>query len=312
MDYTSGMHFCLIYFSYQHFLFFSLYIRKDPFYYSQYPHLFSIFIYIHIVGVVLENRRRTNFLQFNDLTEQKRLVEELNHQKNKVISILSHDVATPLNSLSAILYLQARGDMDETELKPYLQKLREEFDNVSFLLHSLVRWSRSQMQGFVLDKTTVDLVELLERKIKLFQLQLLDKDLDLKLEAEGPTYIKADEEMIRIALRNLISNAIKFARNGSSIQLEVSKRDEHKVKVIVANQGDPIPSDLKEKLFTYQMPSTLDTRGERGTGLGLAMTAFFVRLNGGEVYLAPTTNEEDGVTSFCLELPQGVDYSITA
>ena len=285
------------------FLLYAQYINKIPFYYSQYPHLFSIFIYIHIAGVVLESRRRNNFLQFNDLAEQKVLVEELNQQKNKVISILSHDIAAPMNSLSTILYLQSRGKITEQNLKTTLKELSDEFNNVSFLLHSLVRWSRSQMKEFVLDKTTVSMLDLLENKIKLFHLQLIDKDLELKVNVDQSAFVKVDEDMIRIALRNLISNAIKFAKNGTKIQLEVSKNTSNRVQVLVTNYGNPIPPDLKEKLFTYQMPSTSDTKGEKGAGLGLAISAYFVKLNGGDIYLATS---EEGSTVFCMELPEEV------
>lgn len=283
------------------FILYSQFIHRDAFYFSQYPHLISIFLYIHIAGVVLESRRRNNFIQFNDLSEQKKLVEELNQQKNKVISILSHDVAAPMNSLSKILFLHSKGDIHEKDLKYILKELNNELNNVSFLLQSLVRWSRSQMQGFVLDKTTVNILDLLENKIKLFHLQLLDKDLELKINVDQTAKVKVDEDMIRIALRNLISNAIKFAKNGTKIQLEVTKSKNNTVSVVVTNQGNPIPDHLKEKLFTYQMPASADTKGDRGAGLGLAMTAFFVRLNGGNIYLA---SSEDSVTSFCIELPQ--------
>lgn len=310
---ASGLHFryalLLNVFCFLSFIFYSQVVKKDPFYYSQYPHLFSIFFYIHIVGIVLEGRRRKNFLQFNDLMEQKRLVEDLNQQKNRIISILSHDVAAPMNSLSALLYLQSRGKIDEPALRTYLPKLTEQFNNVSILLFGLVRWSKSQMEGFVLDKTTINLPDIAKKKMKLFHLQLMDKGLELKLIADRPLHIKADEEMLRIALRNLISNAIKFARNGTSIQVRIFKNEDNKVIFSVTNYGDPIPADHINKLFTYQMPTALDSKGEKGTGLGLAMTAFFVRLNGGDIYLAPS---EDGTTTFCIEMPEAFDQVVPA
>jgi len=248
-------------------------------------------------------------MQFNDLMEQKRLVDDLNQQKNKIISILSHDVAAPMNSLSTLLYLQSSGNITEPELKTYLPKLSEQFNNVSVLLYSLVRWSKSQMEGFVLHKTNINMVDILEKEVKLFHMQLLDKGLELKLIKVQPAHIQADEEMIRIALRNLISNAIKFSRSGTSIILKVSKKDKNRVLISVTNQGDPIPPNLADKLFTYHMPSNGDSKGEKGTGLGLAMTAFFVRLNGGEIYLAPA---EEGATTFCIEMPQTVDQAVPA
>jgi signal transduction histidine kinase len=308
---ASGLHFryalFLNIFCFSVFLFFSQVIKREPFYFSQYPHLFSIFLYIHIVGIVLESRRRRNFLQFTDLEEQKRLVEDLNQQKNKIISILSHDVAAPMNTLSTLLYLQSKESINSNKLASFLPKLSEQFNNVSVLLFSLVRWSRSQMEGFVLDTTYTNLVDLIEKDIKTFHLQLLDKGLEMKLVAPYPMYVMVDEEMIRIAVRNIISNAIKFSRNGTSIQLKIWKNDQNKILFCVTNHGQPVPAEVINKLFTFQMTSTVDSKGEKGTGLGLAMTSFFVKLNGGTIYLSPS---EEGTTTFCIELPEASGQSV--
>jgi signal transduction histidine kinase len=305
---ASGLHvryaLLLNIFCFATFIFYSQIIKREPFYYTQYPHLISIFFYIHIVGIVLESRRRKNFLQFNDLMDQKRLVEDLNQQKNKIISILSHDVAAPMNTLSTLLYLQAKDNLSESKFKSYLPKLSEQFNNVSVLLFSLVRWSRSQMEGFVLDRTTINMVEVADKEVKFFHLQLLDKGLEMKFTAPQSLFVKADEEMIRIVLRNLLSNAIKFAPGGTTVQLRISRNDQNKVLVNVTNFGDPISPDLISKLFSYQMSPTVDSKGERGTGLGLAMTAFFVRLNGGDISLVPSM---EGTITFCIEMPEAVE-----
>jgi len=251
------------------------------------------------VGIVLENRRRKNFLQFNDLVEQKKLVEELNQQKNKVISILSHDIAAPMNSLSKILHLQAHGQIDQAHLEPFMDGLRKEINNVSYLLTGLVRWSRSQMQGFVLHKTLVDLEAIVMEMEKLFHLQLVHKNLELTKKT-SPTLVKADEEMIRIVLRNLISNAIRFANKNSAIVVEISTHNNGHAKIFISNEGHVIPDDLREKLFTYQMPVKEDGEGQRGAGLGLAMSAFFVTLHNGLIHLEPSTEAR---TTFCVEFP---------
>lgn len=282
------------------FICYSQLVKKEPFYVSQYPHLFTSFIYFHIVGVVLEYRRRKSFLQFNDLDDQKRLIEDLNQQKNKIISILSHDVASPLNSLSGLLQLQASGQIKDEELKPFLNNVGSQLNNVSTLLHSLVRWSRSQIDGFVPEKKNVSVVKLLEENIALFQLNVRDKSLILKLNAQ-PLYVYADEEMIRIAIRNIVSNAIKFAHKGTEVEIECFPNATNKVIVQVTNHGDPIPDILREKLFTYQMPSAEGTAGERGTGLGLAIAAYFVQFNEGNIFLASSENKK--ITRFCIELP---------
>lgn len=292
------------------FICYSQVVKRDPFYFSQYPHLFSIFFYINIVGVVLESRRRMNFLQFNDLKKQKSLVEELNQQKNKIISILSHDVASPLNSLAGLLQLQTGGHVKEEELKPFLNDVGNQLNNVSALLQSLVRWSRSQMEGFVPEKKTVHLNKHLEEHVNLFRPAAIDKVINLKLVSEKQLSVLADEEMVRIAIRNLISNAIKFANSGTDVMVEAFTNPKNKIIIRFTNEGSPVPKDLREKLFSFNVHSSEGTSGEKGTGLGLAMTAFFVRLNGGEIYLE--TKERERHTCFIIELPATETQTVPA
>lgn len=288
------------------FYFYSQKINPNPFYFTQYPHLAVSFIYFTLTSVVLEFRRRKSFLQFSELTEQKRLVEELNQQKNKIISILSHDVASPLNALSGLLHLQSKGAITENEFRPFLTQIGDQLHNVTGLLHGLVRWSRSQMEGFVSQQKTFDFVKLLEELVRLFKPAATEKKLVLRLKTETELMIYADEEMIRIAIRSLISNAIKFAPMSTDIMIESFQNDDT-VIFRISNEGNPIPESSREKLFTYKMPSTEGTKGERGTGLGLAMAAFFVRFNGGEIFLESGTNN---LTELRLELPTTQELSM--
>ncbi|HCW08892.1 MAG TPA: hypothetical protein DGG95_16165 [Cytophagales bacterium] len=283
------------------FVWYSQTVNRNPFYFSQYPHLFVCFIYFLIVNFVLEYRRRNNFLQFQELANQKKAVEELNQQKNKIISILSHDVASPLNSLAMLLQLESKGRINIEELRPFLEQVGSQLKNVTGLLFGLVRWSRSQMEGFVSDKKSFDITSHLENHIKLFQPVVQEKSVRLKLEAEPALRIYADEEMVRIVIRSLISNAVKFANRETEVRVESFINADDRVVIRISNEGTPFPEDLREKLFTYQMPSSEGTGSERGTGLGLAMAAFFVRFNGGEIFLESTP--ADKLTKFRVELP---------
>ncbi|HEV8514122.1 MAG TPA: HAMP domain-containing sensor histidine kinase [Cyclobacteriaceae bacterium] len=283
------------------FFLFSIFIKRDPFYFSQYPHLIVSFLYIQIVGIVLENRRRVNFMQFTDLVEQKRIVENLNQQKNKIISILSHDLGTPMNALSILLHLQSTGNIKEEELKPFLNDVGSQLDSITSLLQNLVRWSRSQMEGFVPDKKLVDLSNYLHEGAKLFRRASSEKNLNIVLNAETPLMVYADEEMLRMVIRNLISNAVKFGESGTEIKIDGYTKDGNLMVIKIENRGVPIPKHLHDKLFTYQMPSSEDTSGAKGTGLGLAVAAYFVRINQGKIYLQPSADER--ITIFYIEIP---------
>ena len=249
----------------------------------------------------MENRRRVNFLQFVDLAEQKRIVENLNQQKNKIISILSHDLGTPMNALSILLHLQSSGNIKEEELKPFLNDVGSQLDSITSLLQNLVRWSRSQMEGFVPDKKLVDLSNYLHEGAKLFRRASTEKNLNIALTTETPLMVYADEEMLRIVIRNLISNAVKFGEPGTEIKIDGYIKDSNLMVIKIENNGVPIPKHLHEKLFTYQMPSSEDTSGAKGTGLGLAVAAYFVRINQGKIYLQPSADER--ITTFYIEIP---------
>lgn len=286
------------------FILFSQFIKREPFYFTQYPHLIVMFLYIHIVGIVLENRRRVSFLQFTDLEKQKKMVEDLNQQKNKIISILSHDLAVPMNSLSILLHLQRTQNIKGEELQPFLNDVGSQLNNVTSLLQNLVRWSRSQMEGFTPEMKLLNLHKYLEEDSKLFQRSAADKDLRIIVRSDDMPAIFADEEMVRIAIRNLISNAIKFAYHGTDIKIHCSITNENKVRLTVENLGMPIPLPLREKLFTFQMPSLQDTNGAKGTGLGLAVAAYFVKINDGKIFIEQ--KDDENLTCFCLEFNSAI------
>ena len=119
------------------------------------------------------------------------------------------------------------------------------------------------MDGFVLDKTISNIVDLAEKELKFFQLQLLERGLEIKLVASAPVSVMVDEDMIRIGFRNLISNAIKFAKSGTPIQIKIHRNEQKKVIISFTNYGEPLTPEVAEKLFTYQMSSTVDSRGEK-------------------------------------------------
>lgn len=288
------------------FIFFSQYIRKDPFYVSQYPHLFATYLYIQITGLVLESRRRLNFLNFTELTKQKRLVENLNEQKIKIISILSHDIASPLNSLSGLLNLQSKGFLKPEELTPFVSEVGLRLENVHSLLQSLVRWSHSQMEGFVPDKKEFDVVELARQTAEQFTKHAAEKSIHFIMRASEVMQITGDKDMVQLVFRNIISNAIKFGYPNTSMVVEIQKKSPAIVLISFTNEGIPISAKQREKLFSYQVHSTQGTSGEKGTGLGLAMSAYFVKLNEGQIYLSESTS---GRTVFCVELPAATDVS---
>jgi two-component system sensor histidine kinase/response regulator len=273
--------------------------EADEYYRSQYPNLVANLIISMISAGFIEKQKRKDFMQYSELLLRKDELDLLNDQKNRVISILSHDVSAPLRSISGLLTTYERSQITKEELDRFLPDVKARVDKVSLLVHSLVRWSRSQMKGFVVQKTDIDLELLIMDNITLIKPFLGEKKIFLKAELEAGLSVHADHEMLNLVIRNLLSNAVKFTSSGNRILVRTFRRND-KIAVEVSNEGEPIPVVVIEKLFTFQIPSRQGTANETGTGLGLAMSQQFTNLNGGKIFLE---RRQDSGNTFCVELP---------
>lgn len=282
------------------FVLYATFINVNPFYISQYPHIFAIFIYMQVVAIMLERRRKLHFLQFQNLKEQKKVVDELNSQKAKIISILSHDIASPIHSLLGIVDLDKKGLIRADDVRPLMNRVGEELSRVHTLMYSLMRWSKSQMEGFSVTPVAFDMNDLVQENIELFQSKLTQKELTVGLQNADPMWVKADVEMIRLVMRNLISNAIKFSVPGTEIIIGITQTNDS-VKVSISNDGPQLSQDALHNLFGFEMTSTPGTLNEKGAGLGLALAYHFISLNHGKITLEPYTT--CAMTTFVIELP---------
>lgn len=275
------------------FLFFMLITETngDPFYRSQEPNLFLNLMASMIAGGFIENQKRKNFRQFTAL-------DVLNQQKGRIISILSHDVASPLQSTSGLLATYSKNQITKEELDQFIPKVRARLEKVSFLVYSLVRWSKSQMEGFKVRMEVVDVKSVIEENVIIAKPLAEEKEISVRVDCTAVLLSYGDPDMINLILRNLISNAIKFTPHGGAITIKAFQH-ESKVLLQVSNEGDPIPESVREKLFTFQVKPVQGTADEQGTGLGLAMSQQFAVLNGGKIYLAPRSGAEN---TFVVEL----------
>lgn len=266
-------------------------LKDDAFYKSQEPNLFLNLLASLIAGGFIEKQKRQNFRQFAEL-------DVLNQQKGRIISILSHDVASPLQSTSGLLSTYSKNQITKEELDQFLPKVKARLEKVSFLVYSLVRWSKSQMEGFKVRKGVIDMKSVIEENVAMAKPFADEKEIAIHHHCESGLQALADHDMVDIIFRNLLSNAVKFTHQGRAITIKAF-RVENKLLVQVSNEGDAIPESVREKLFTFQVKPGQGTANESGTGLGLAMAQQFAILNGGRIYLSPRLGDEN---TFCVEL----------
>ncbi len=236
-------------------------------------------------------------LIFWDITERKHAEEKfkkqadelliLNQLKDKMFSIISHDIRSPMASLKGILTIAEDGVLSEEEFKSFLPLLSNNVGYTYDLLDNLLHWSRSQLQGETLNLEEFDLKSLIREKIMLFEKKALEKKIRLEDLVADPTLLLADKNMIRLVLHNLLANAIKFCNVGDVITLS-AKPEGEKTLVSVKDTGIGMDTLTMSKLFEFGTITTPGTQGEKGTGLGLILCKDFVEKHNGKIWVEST------------------------
>ncbi|MBX2964006.1 MAG: tetratricopeptide repeat protein [Cyclobacteriaceae bacterium] len=240
--------------------------------------------------VMKNNRQRTETNRLlqeknNEIALQNERLTTTNAIKDKLFSIISHDLRTPLASLKGLLGMALRKDISEDEFKDIIPKLNNLVITTNETLENLFQWSQSQMNGWSHQPVKVNVNELADRCVQLFIQSAKTKDITLENKIHALQPVIADENQLELILRNLLNNAIKFTNKGGSIKLEaINKRDTLEIRI--SDTGIGMPEDQVKTLFNEQeVQTTRGTIGEKGTGLGLKLCKEMVELNGGSIFV---------------------------
>ncbi|MBS1771643.1 MAG: PAS domain-containing protein [Bacteroidetes bacterium] len=242
------------------------------------------------------------FLLFRDVTDRHKSEERLqglNQLKDRLFSVIAHDLRSPLNTLLGILSMVNEGHVTEQELKTVLPEISKNLGYTSTLVNNLLQWTKSQLQGQVIQPVNVDVYYQLQDIIALFENVIKEKQLKVRNSIDSSLQVFADNDMVMALLRNLLSNAIKFSRYGGEIWITATKGETHTIISIRDTGVGMHPEDLK-KLFGLETFTTRGTLDEKGTGLGLLLCKEFVEKNGGTIW---AESEYDVGSKFCFTLP---------
>ena len=247
----------------------------------------------------LEEQNLKIQLQNEAYIEQTKHLESVNNVKDKLFSIVSHDLKDSLSSINGFIDLLRDGSLSREEFDNLIPELSENANNASLLLFNLLNWSKSQMQSLKPSPSLFDIQEVFEEKIKLVDQRLESKGIEL-VDHSLRDFAYADRSMIEIVIQNLLANALKFSRKGDTIT--VSNHISNGSCIIsVADTGVGIPSHNLEKLFKNNTYTTMGTNNEKGTGLGLSICKELVELNGGKIWVESTVNTG---STFYIQLPK--------
>jgi len=213
---------------------------------------------------------------------QKDQVDQSNAEKNKLMSIISHDLRAPLIHIQHYLELLGENELDSQQ-RPVLEKdLLTATNNTMEMLSNLLHWSKSQMEGPSVNLLTINLFSAIRSTLEMGEIQAEKKNIDFSYHIDFQLMVIADTDMLQLVVRNLISNAIKFTPIGGIISINAQLIAD-KCKITVSDNGKGIDDRKKEKIFSLNTEPSFGTNNEKGVGLGLLLCKEFIERQGGSI-----------------------------
>lgn len=229
-----------------------------------------------------EVERQTAFLVSanQEIADQKQQLEVSNRMKNKLFSLVSHDMRGPLNGLVGLVEVLDKDQISREQVASFTSQLKTKIRDSVLVLNRLLQWSHAQLDEVRVQKEVFLLSDLIDENIALFEEQLTNKQLQIHKDLQE-TRVYADREMIDTIIRNLIANGIKFTGERKSLFISGQTLG-HVTELKIRDEGVGMNPDWFNH-FTEndKLHSEPGTDGERGFGLGLLICRDFIKMNGG-------------------------------
>ncbi|HEU4553637.1 MAG TPA: HAMP domain-containing sensor histidine kinase [Chitinophaga sp.] len=290
------------------FIFIHIYIRHHGPFIEPLPAsrevLSAIAVFIFMAAVLLFNkyeqwRYQQQLEALNRQNEEKAArLENLNRSKEKIFSILSHDLREPLASMRSLLSLDA--DLAAPLFNEFAGRARNSLDNVLLSLDNTLRWSHLQLKGITVSPQYCDVLNTVQQLQVKMGSQMAEKGLAFDLQVPESTLVYADPDHLSVLLRNVLSNAVKFTPGGGAVTVKAATEKET-VHIRITDTGIGMDAAIQGQLFDLERRFTRrGTENEHGAGLGLLITKELVAANSGHLQLVSQTGKGTTVT---IQLP---------
>lgn len=253
-----------------------------------------------------------------DITEKKkkeaqlktseRKLKEMNRMKDKLFSVIAHDLRGPVSGQKALteLILEQYDELSDSKRKELLESLSDSSTVLYNLLHNLLEWSKSQSGKIAAERKKIDISTEFIPLFKELKIQATQKKIELKNNLKKPAVAIADPNMTGTVLRNLVSNAIKFTHEKGRIEInddQVISEGKKYRKICITDTGTGISEERINNIFKPEKNnSTVGTANEKGTGLGLLLCKEFIDLQGGQIFVESKPGK-GSTFSFTLPMP---------
>ena len=239
----------------------------------------------------------------NELKKSEKQYKELNATKDKLFSIIGHDLRSPFHQILSFsdLLLNKIDKYDINKISEFIGYIQQTSKKAYNLLENLLIWARSQTGNLMFNPNKIDIKPIIEDNIELFITTAKNKQINIVSSVDKSIFAFADENMIKTVIRNLISNAIKFTSPKGKIEINILSLD-NLVQISVVDNGVGIDNKKLKTLFKINRDvTTYGTNNEPGTGLGLIICKEFIEKNKGKIIVKSKKGEG---SKFIITIPK--------
>lgn len=217
--------------------------------------------------------------QADYLNEANQALKKANQFRDKIFSVISHDLRAPFSSLHSIIQLWDKKMLTAEELQEVMPMIARNSHSLSLMLNNLLMWSREQMGTEEVQLSTFKLGDLVNENMELLNPQIVHKKLDFRHDSPSGIEVTTDRERLNFIVRNIVTNSIKFTPEGGKVTVDYPNANEIRIK----DSGKGMSPEMVSKLFTDRIISEKGTEGETGTGIGLMLSKEFADSLGAEI-----------------------------
>jgi len=258
------------------------------------------------INTQLEEKNHEVLYQKASIDEQAHKLNDLNTLKDRLISVLAHDLRAPLSTLRGLFNLLQDDSITHQELVEMIPTVLKKLEYTSDFLDTLLFWINSQMENFENSVKVFSIKEIIAYEIEGHQDQAFLKGISFIDNVPDDTMASADPNSIRIVIRNLITNAIKFSTDGDVISVNAVIEDGD-VVISIKDTGMGISEDQLKKLFRNKVDSKTGTGNESGTGMGLLFCKDLVEKCNGRIWVESELGEG---SEFTFTVPSSAKISV--
>jgi two-component system sensor histidine kinase/response regulator len=255
------------------------------------------------INLMLEDKNREVLQQKTNLNDQAHKLNDLNVLKDRLISVLAHDLRAPLSTLRGLFSLLLDASISHEQLLEMIPNVLKKLEYTSDFLDTLLFWINSQMDNFESSAKCFYIKDIVAYETESYYEQAALKGINIVDNIPDDVVASADPNSIRIVIRNLITNAIKFSKENDTIEISALQREGQNHIITVRDTGTGMTNEQLTKLFKSKVNSKAGTNNESGTGMGMLFCKDLIEKCSGKIWV---TSQQGKGTAFSFTIPAGI------